>query len=136
MAKNTFCHIEFSCTDLKKSQAFYEGLFEWTFRSFGDEMVVFGTGEQHLGGLQKVSSVTPGNSPSVWVEVDDLDAYTAKAAKLGGKVLFRRAELMRLSKISGIATYHKYIKELAEGGYIVYKPSYDPNVMNEVILVG
>jgi len=87
MAKNTFCHIEFSCTDLKKSQAFYEGMFEWTFRSFGDEMVVFGTGEQHLGGLQKVSSVTPGNSPSVWVEVDDLDAYTAKAAKLGGKVL-------------------------------------------------
>ena len=87
MAKNTFCHIEFQCTDLKKAQAFYEGMFEWTFRSFGDEMVVFGSGDQHLGGLSKAASVSPGTSPSVWVEVDDLDAYMAKASKCGGSVV-------------------------------------------------
>ena len=52
-----------------------------------------------------------------------------------GEVSFRRAELMKLSKISGIATYHKYIKELAEGGYIKYKPSYNPKVLNGVKLV-
>src|SRR5436309_3263134 len=86
MAKNTFCHIEFQTTDLKRSQAFYEGLFDWTFRSFGDEMVVFGTGDQHLGGLQKVECLTPRSSPSVWVEVESIEAYLAKATTAGGAV--------------------------------------------------
>jgi hypothetical protein len=34
-------------------------------------------------------------------------------------------ELMRLAKISGVATYHKAIRELDEYGYIEYKPSYN-----------
>jgi uncharacterized protein len=87
MAKNTFCHIEFHSTDLKRSQAFFQGLFEWTFRSFGDEMVVFGAGDQHLGGLQKSEKVEAGASPSVWIEVDSIENYLAKAQTLGGKVV-------------------------------------------------
>jgi hypothetical protein len=93
MAKNTFCHIEFHCTDMKRAQAFYEGMFEWTFRSFGDDMVVFGKGDQHLGGLQKADSVTPGASPSVWIEADDLEAYMAKAKSLGGKVVSEKSQV-------------------------------------------
>lgn len=87
MAKNTFCHVEFQCTDLNRSREFYEGLFEWTFRDFGGDMIVFGQGDQHLGGLQKAEAVTPGNSPSVWVEVDSIENYLGKAQSLGGKVL-------------------------------------------------
>ena len=34
-------------------------------------------------------------------------------------------DLMQLAKISGVATYHKSIRELDEYGYIKYKPSYD-----------
>jgi len=86
MAKNTFCHVEFQCTDMKRSQAFYGALFDWSFREFGDEMVVFGVGDQHLGGLQKVEQVHPGNSPSVWIEVDSIEAYSAKATGAGGRV--------------------------------------------------
>ena len=86
MAKNTFCHIEFQCTDTKRAQAFYEGMFDWTFRSFGDDMVVFGIGDQHLGGLQRADKVQTGGSPSVWIEVDSIEDYLAKAKKLGGKV--------------------------------------------------
>ncbi|WP_310559180.1 transcriptional regulator [Flavobacterium sp.] len=37
-----------------------------------------------------------------------------------------RDELMRISKISSKATYHKCIKELTEKGYIIYKPSFNP----------
>lgn len=36
----------------------------------------------------------------------------------------KRRELMRLSKISSFATYHKCIKELHEIGYIRYEPFY------------
>jgi hypothetical protein len=34
-------------------------------------------------------------------------------------------ELMQLAKISGVATYHRSIKELHEYGYIKYEPSYN-----------
>jgi hypothetical protein len=34
-------------------------------------------------------------------------------------------DLMQLAKISGVATYHRTIKELHEYGYIKYQPSYN-----------
>jgi hypothetical protein len=34
-------------------------------------------------------------------------------------------DLMQLAKISGVATYHRSIKELNEYGYIKYEPSYN-----------
>lgn len=37
-----------------------------------------------------------------------------------------RSEIMRLSKIRGIATYHKIIRELHAFGYVDYVPSYHP----------
>lgn len=85
MAKNTFCHVEFQSTDLERSQRFYEGMFEWTFRSFGDEMVVFGQGDRHLGGLVKAEKVEAGASPSVWIEVDNIEQYLARAPTMGGR---------------------------------------------------
>jgi len=36
-----------------------------------------------------------------------------------------REEVMKLSKIKSIATYHKCIRELCEAGFIIYLPSYD-----------
>jgi hypothetical protein len=37
-----------------------------------------------------------------------------------------RDELMRISKISSTATFHKCIKELSTKGYVIYSPSYNP----------
>jgi hypothetical protein len=34
-------------------------------------------------------------------------------------------DLMHLAKISGVATYHKSIRELNDFGYIKYQPSYN-----------
>jgi hypothetical protein len=42
-------------------------------------------------------------------------------------VSITRTEVMKLAHIGGIATYHKYIKELHDYGYIEYLPSYDPS---------
>ena len=90
---NTICHIEFEVTDVPRAQAFFEGLFGWTFRSFTDSMVVFGNGSDHIGGLQRVDKVETGATPSVWFQVADLDDYMAKASALGGSVVSGRAEV-------------------------------------------
>jgi uncharacterized protein len=90
---NTICHIELETTNIERAQGFYQGLFDWNFRSFTDSMVVFGVGDQHLGGLMKVDAVSVGRSPSIWIMVDDLDASVNKAVALGGSVLSPRSEV-------------------------------------------
>lgn len=87
MAKHTVCHIEWEVRDPARSQPFYEGLFGWRFQAFGDEMVTFGLGDQHIGGLMKVEQPQPGSSPSIWIEVEDVDRSCGRAVELGGSVL-------------------------------------------------
>lgn len=90
---NTVCHIEIDVTNVQRSQAFYEGLFGWTFRAFTDSMVVFGAGDQHIGGLQRVDTVVPGATPSVWFQVADLDASVATVERQGGTVVSGRQDV-------------------------------------------
>ncbi len=84
MAQNQVCHIEWQVTDMPRAQRFYAGLFGWSFQEFGGGMVVFGVGNEHIGGLTKVDSVTPGTSPSIWIEAADIDLQIARAFELGG----------------------------------------------------
>ena len=46
-----------------------------------------------------------------------------------------RASVMEVAKISGLATYHKCIKELADFGYIQYLPSFNPAICSQVVLL-
>jgi len=91
---NTICHIEIMTKDLDRAQAFYAGVFEnWTFRSFIPGMTIFGVGETHIGGLMLADEVTTGNSPSVWVQVEDLDATLSRVLAKGGTVTSEKSEV-------------------------------------------
>ena len=48
------------------------------------------------------------------------------ASRFKNPISISRGELMRVSKISAKATYHKCMKELNDFGYSKYKPSYNP----------
>jgi len=43
-----------------------------------------------------------------------------------------RRELMRISKIGSVATYHRCIRQLSEKQYIIYQPSYHPKLGSQV----
>ena len=45
-----------------------------------------------------------------------------------------RASVMKVAKINGIATFHKCIKDLADYGYIQYKPSCNPAINSQVLI--
>ena len=49
-------------------------------------------------------------------------------------ISINRDEVMRISKISSKATYHKCLKNLHSSGYINYQPSYNPFKGSHVIL--
>lgn len=44
-------------------------------------------------------------------------------------------EIMQLAKISNANTYHKYIRELSEFGYIKYEPSYKNKERSRIYFV-
>ncbi|MBX3096590.1 MAG: VOC family protein [Fimbriimonadaceae bacterium] len=91
---NTLCHVEYFVTNLDRSQAFYEGVFGWTFREFmGGTMRVFGVGDTHIGGLMLRESVTPSDTPSLWFKVESLDDSCAKSVQLGGSIVGERSEV-------------------------------------------
>lgn len=47
-------------------------------------------------------------------------------------IAIRRREIMEAAKISGIATYHRCMKDLDELKYIKYLPSHNPEVWSKV----
>jgi hypothetical protein len=46
-----------------------------------------------------------------------------------------RKRVMEVAKISGLATFHKCIKDLHGFGYIQYLPSYNPAIESQVNLL-
>jgi len=50
-------------------------------------------------------------------------------------VFITRAAVMKAAKISGLATYHKCIRDLSELGYIQYEPSFNPAINSKVFLL-
>lgn len=58
-------------------------------------------------------------------------ALAAEQQRLKSIAVSRRM-LMLLSHIHTIPTYHKYLKEIQDWGYIMYRPSFHPGVRSEV----
>jgi uncharacterized protein len=88
MSTNDFCHVEYQSTDLDRSKAFFSGLFEdWSWGVWGDgsAMLTFSPSSGGLGGgIVKVDKVKSGASPTVFIQVDDVDLRMEKAVALGG----------------------------------------------------
>jgi uncharacterized protein len=103
---NPFVHVELSSTDLGKAKTFYKSLFDWKLEDveMGGDMTytMIGVGDGTGGGMMK--QMIPG-APSFWlpyVLVDDIAAATAKAKKLGAKVMKDVTEVMDAGSFSVI----------------------------------
>lgn len=51
------------------------------------------------------------------------------------RIKISRSMVMAVSHIDTAPTYHKYLKELNEYGYVQYRPSYHPGIRTEVDLI-
>ena len=104
---NSFVHVELNTADPEKAKAFYSKLFQWQLEEVPNPAVPDGSytvikvGTGTGGGIMKQ---VPGG-PSGWlayVEVDDIQAATAKAKSLGGKVMKDVTEVMGMGWLSFI----------------------------------
>lgn len=80
-------HFEIGCRDSEKTAEFFSRLFDWQMQPAGPATMI-NTGTS--GGIHgHISSLghEPYNYTTFYVQVDEVQAYLAKAVSLGGKML-------------------------------------------------
>jgi predicted enzyme related to lactoylglutathione lyase len=86
-------HFEIGCRNLAKTKEFYTRLFDWQTSTYGPaEMIATGSGVGIQGHLTSLGH-EPHNFVTVYVQVDDLQAYLDRAGGLGGKTLVPPTEV-------------------------------------------
>jgi predicted enzyme related to lactoylglutathione lyase len=81
-------HFEIGCRDTAKTQAFYSQLFDWDITQAGPAANI-NTRAEGINGHITALGHEPHNYVTVYVQVDDLQAYLDKATALGGKTLVK-----------------------------------------------
>jgi uncharacterized protein len=80
-------HFEIGCRNSAKTAEFFSQLFDWQMQPAGPAtMIDTGTSSGIHGHISALGH-EPHNYTMFYVQVDDVHAYLAKAASLGGKTL-------------------------------------------------
>jgi len=95
---NAIVHFEIGGTDTEKSAAFYSALFGWKVTS-GPVKMIEGAG---LTGHLNALGHEPLNYTVVYVGVEDIKRYMAKAESLGAKTMAGQGAPATTSSASGI----------------------------------
>lgn len=86
MTTKGICHIEITCHNARSLAEFYEKLFGWKLNSMmGDEYIMFQPAEGTGGAFSNQPDADIASTICVYSEVDDIEAYLAKAVELGGQ---------------------------------------------------
>ena len=78
-------HFEIGCRDIARTQDFYAKLFDWKIQAAGPAAMIETGGAGGIAGHITALGHEPYNYVTVYVQVDDIEAYLAQAQKLGGK---------------------------------------------------
>lgn len=116
MVKHAICHIEWSSTDLERTRAFLSGLFDWKFKPFGDDYLTFDTPGGLSGGIMKVDKVQAGESPYIYIEVDEIEPYLERAKELGGGVAVPKTEISAVGWFAHLTDPDGNIVGIFKGG--------------------
>ena len=84
---NPVVHFEIGGRDSVKTQAFYSKLFDWEITQAGPAATINTRGTGGIDGHITALGHEPYNYVTVYVQVDDIQAYLDKAKALGGKTL-------------------------------------------------
>lgn len=101
---NPFVHVELNSTNVPRAKAFYQKLFAWKLRDMpmeeGFTYTTISVGKGTGGGMMK--QLMP-HTESAWmpyVLVDDIEASTARAKKLGAKICKDVTEVVGMGWLS------------------------------------
>lgn len=84
---NPVVHFEIGCRDAGKTAKFYSSLFGWQMEAYGPAQMINTGAQTGIQGHINALGHEPHNYLTVYVQVEDLNAYLKKAESLGGKTL-------------------------------------------------
>lgn len=84
---NPVVHFEIGGRESKKTQQFFTDLFDWKTEEAGPAAMISTGSDEGIQGHITALGHEPFNYVTVYVQVDDLQAYLDKAERLGGKVV-------------------------------------------------
>jgi predicted enzyme related to lactoylglutathione lyase len=90
---NPVVHFDIGCRDTAQAAQFYTSLFGWSTSAQGPALMI-DTGEKEgIQGHFTALGHEPFHYTMFYVQVDDIDAYLAKAAALGAKTVVPKIDL-------------------------------------------
>jgi len=92
--KNPVVHFDIGCRDREKASQFYSDLFGWSMTDYGPLSRKVDTGcDTGINGHITALGHEPHQYVMLYVEVDDIAAYTSKATELGGEVVIPETQI-------------------------------------------
>ena len=79
-------HVEIPVTNLERSKNFFDTIFNWNFKPFGNGYLIFNTHKGIMVGLRKVDKVLSGDTTVFHVNVSNIDEMLITAEKNGGSI--------------------------------------------------
>ena len=95
MSKRNIVHVEIPAANVEAAGKFYQELFGWKLQhdpAMNYTMFEAGNGDEY-GGFPQVSAENPAGQVLVYIHSDDIEADLKNVEKLGGKVLYPKAEI-------------------------------------------
>ena len=89
----SFTWAELDTRDVEGAKRFYEAVFGWGSETSTEMEMTYTElklGGESIGGMMDMPPMVPAEAPAFWLvylQVDDVDAATARAAELGGTVV-------------------------------------------------
>jgi len=79
-------HVEVPSTNLERSSEFFNKVFGWEFKPFGNGYLLFNDHHGIMVGLRKVESVAKGDTTVFHVTVEQIDQVLEKTKAGGGHI--------------------------------------------------
>ena len=86
MPNPLIAHVEIPSTNLERSSEFYNKVFGWEFKPFGNGYLLFNNHQGIMAGLRKVEQVLKGDCTVFHVNVDNIDQMLEKVKASGGHI--------------------------------------------------
>lgn len=104
MTGHPVVHFEIGCHDGGKTREFLSALFGWEISGPEAGMVIDTGADGGIGGHIVELAAEWGNYVNVYVEVENLSTYLARAGNLGGKTLVEPVTLPGQGSFAWLAT--------------------------------
>ena len=86
MPNPLIAHVEIPSTNLERSSEFYNKVFGWEFKPFGNGYLLFNNHQGIMAGLRKVEQVLKGDCTVFHVNIDNIEQMLEKVKASGGHI--------------------------------------------------